>query len=109
MNLGIRAILYSARKWKKTLLVFFLLLAITTLVLFIQLLLSGIIQIALTGKSEYPEFFALGNCFLYGVFYYDSATPLIVEIFRLLFLLIAIIMPYYLGWLIYKRRDKNCK
>ena len=33
MNLGIRAILYSARKWKKTLLVFFLLLAITTLVL----------------------------------------------------------------------------
>ncbi|MEY8575671.1 hypothetical protein AALD01_15070 [Oscillospiraceae bacterium 21-37] len=32
-NLGIRAILYSARKWKKTLLVFFLLLAITTLVL----------------------------------------------------------------------------
>ncbi len=79
------------------------------LALFIQLLLSGIIQIALTGKSEYPEFFALGNCFLYGVFYYDSATPLIVENFRLLFLLIAIIMPYYLGWLIYKRRDKNCK
>ena len=33
MNLGIRAILSSARKWKKTLLVFFLLLAITTLVL----------------------------------------------------------------------------
>ena len=33
MNLGIRAILYSARKWKKTLLVFCLLLAITTLVL----------------------------------------------------------------------------
>ena len=33
MNLGIRAILYSARKWKKTLLVFFLLLTITTLVL----------------------------------------------------------------------------
>ena len=33
MNLGIRAILYSIRKWKKTLLVFFLLLAITTLVL----------------------------------------------------------------------------
>ena len=33
MNLGIRAILYSARKWKKTLLVFFLLLAITTLVM----------------------------------------------------------------------------
>ena len=33
MNIGIRAILYSARKWKKTLLVFFLLLAITTLVL----------------------------------------------------------------------------
>ena len=33
MNLGIRAILYSARKGKKTLLVFFLLLAITTLVL----------------------------------------------------------------------------
>ena len=33
MNLGIRAILYSAREWKKTLLVFFLLLAITTLVL----------------------------------------------------------------------------
>ena len=33
MNLGIRAILYNARKWKKTLLVFFLLLAITTLVL----------------------------------------------------------------------------
>ena len=33
MNLGIRAVLYTARKWKKTLLVFFLLLAITTLVL----------------------------------------------------------------------------
>ena len=33
MNLGIRAFLYSARKWKKTLLVFCLLLAITTLVL----------------------------------------------------------------------------
>ena len=33
MNLGIRAILYSARKWKKTLLVFCLFLAITTLVL----------------------------------------------------------------------------
>ena len=33
MNLGIRAIFYSARKWKKTLLVFCLLLAITTLVL----------------------------------------------------------------------------
>ena len=33
MNLGIRAILYSARKWKNTLLVFCLLLAITTLVL----------------------------------------------------------------------------
>ena len=33
MNLGILSILYSARKWKKTLLVFFLLLAITTLVL----------------------------------------------------------------------------
>ena len=32
-NLGIRAILYSIRKWKKTLLVFCLLLAITTLVL----------------------------------------------------------------------------
>ena len=32
-NLGIRAILYSARKWKKTLLVFCLLLSITTLVL----------------------------------------------------------------------------
>ena len=33
MNLGIRAVLHTARKWKKTLLVFFLLLAITTLVL----------------------------------------------------------------------------
>ena len=33
MNLGLRAILYIFRKWKKTLLVFFLLLAITTLVL----------------------------------------------------------------------------
>lgn len=33
MNLGTRAILYVIRKWKKTLLVFFLLLAITTLVL----------------------------------------------------------------------------
>ena len=33
MNLGLRAILYTVRKWKKTLLVFFLLLAITTLVL----------------------------------------------------------------------------
>ena len=33
MNLGLRAILYTARKWKKTLLVFCLLLAITTLVL----------------------------------------------------------------------------
>lgn len=33
MNLGIRAVLYTARKWKKTLLVFCLLLAIATLVL----------------------------------------------------------------------------
>lgn len=33
MNLGIRAILYTTRKWKKTLLVFCLLLAIATLVL----------------------------------------------------------------------------
>jgi len=33
MNLGTRAILYTARKWNKTLLVFCLLLAITTLVL----------------------------------------------------------------------------
>ena len=33
MNLGIRAILYTVRKWKKTLLVFCLLLSITTLVL----------------------------------------------------------------------------
>lgn len=33
MNLGTRAVLYTARKWKKTLLVFALLLAITTLVL----------------------------------------------------------------------------
>lgn len=33
MNLGARAILYTVRKWKKTLLVFCLLLAITTLVL----------------------------------------------------------------------------
>ena len=33
MNLGIRAILYTARKWKKTLLIFCLLLSITTLVL----------------------------------------------------------------------------
>lgn len=33
MNLGIRAVLYTARKWKKTLLVFCLLLAIVTLVL----------------------------------------------------------------------------
>ena len=33
MNLGIRAIFYSARKWKKKLLVFCLLLASTTLVL----------------------------------------------------------------------------
>lgn len=33
MNLGIRAVLYTARKWKKTLLLFCLLLAITTLVL----------------------------------------------------------------------------
>ena len=33
MNLGTRAILYTARKWKKTLLIFFLLLSITTLVL----------------------------------------------------------------------------
>ena len=32
-NLGIRAVLHTARKWKKTLLVFFLLLAITTLVM----------------------------------------------------------------------------
>ena len=32
MNLGIRAVLHTARKWKKTLLVFCLLLAITTLV-----------------------------------------------------------------------------
>ena len=33
MNLGTRAILYTARKWKKTLLLFCLLLSITTLVL----------------------------------------------------------------------------
>ena len=33
MNLGLRAILYTGRKWKKTLLVFCLLLAISTLVL----------------------------------------------------------------------------
>lgn len=33
MNLGIRAVLYTARKWKKTLLLFCLLLAITSLVL----------------------------------------------------------------------------
>ena len=33
MNLGARAVLYTVRKWKKTLLVFCLLLAITTLVL----------------------------------------------------------------------------
>ena len=33
MNLGIRAVLHTARKWKKTLLVFCLILAITTLVL----------------------------------------------------------------------------
>lgn len=33
MNLGTRAILYTIRKWKKTLLLFFLLLSITTLVL----------------------------------------------------------------------------
>ena len=33
MNLGTRAILYTARKWKKTMLIFFLLLSITTLVL----------------------------------------------------------------------------
>lgn len=33
MNLGLRAVLHTARKWKKTLLVFCLLLAITTLVL----------------------------------------------------------------------------
>ena len=33
MNLGIRAVLYTARKWKKTLLLFCLLLAITALVL----------------------------------------------------------------------------
>ena len=33
MNLGARAVLYTMRKWKKTLLVFCLLLAITTLVL----------------------------------------------------------------------------
>ena len=33
MNLGTSAVLYTVRKWKKTLLVFCLLLAITTLVL----------------------------------------------------------------------------
>ena len=33
MNLGVRAILYTVRKWKKTLLIFCLLLSITTLVL----------------------------------------------------------------------------
>ena len=33
MNLGIRAVLHTARKWKKTLLLFSLLLFITTLVL----------------------------------------------------------------------------
>ena len=32
-NLGIRAVLYTVRKWKKTLLLFCLLLAITTMVL----------------------------------------------------------------------------
>ncbi len=74
------------------------------LVLFIQLLSSGFVQIALIGKSEYPTFFDYGNFVMSGVFYYDSATPLIVEIFRLLFSLIAIIMPYYLGCLVYKRR-----
>ncbi len=77
------------------------------LVLFIQLLLSGVIQIALTGKSEYPEFFALGNCFLYGVFYYDSATPLIVEIFRLIASLIFIIAPFFIGSAIKNRAE--CK
>ena len=33
MNLGLRAFLYTARKWKKSLLLFCLLLSITTLVL----------------------------------------------------------------------------
>ena len=33
MNLGLRALLYTARKWKKTLLVFCLILSISTLVL----------------------------------------------------------------------------
>ena len=33
MNLGLRAILYTVRKWKKTLLVFCLILSISTLVL----------------------------------------------------------------------------
>ena len=33
MNLGLRAILYTIRKWKKTLLVFCLILSISTLVL----------------------------------------------------------------------------
>lgn len=49
------------------------------LALFIQLLLSGIIQIALTGKSEYPEFFALGNCFLYGVFIMTAQHRLLLK------------------------------
>jgi|GEM_PF-328863 uncharacterized membrane protein len=77
------------------------------LALFIQLLLSGIIQIALIGKSEYPTFFDFGNFVMSGVFYYDSATPLIVEIFRLIASLIFIIAPFFIGSAIKNRAE--CK
>jgi len=59
MNLGIRAILYSARKWKKTLLVFCLLLAITTLVL------SGL-AIADAQEEQAEELRCDGNQFYRG-------------------------------------------
>ena len=77
------------------------------LALFIQLLLSGIVQIALIGKSEYPAFFDFGNFVMSGVFYYDSATPLIVNIFRLIASLIFIIAPFFIGSAIKNRAE--CK
>lgn len=49
------------------------------LALFIQLLLSGIIQIALTGKNEYPEFFALGNCFCMACFIMTAQHRLLLK------------------------------
>ena len=69
MNLGIRAILYSARKWKKTLLVFCLLLAITTLVL------SGLaIADAQEEQAEERKFLRFVKEDPHFCRYYDSQT-----------------------------------